>query len=562
MLVELIPCREFPEAFHPLVCAFAGDTAFLAARFPTTARLPQAMEALLRPPLPPEQVTPLLEVLRESMEEETLSDRQRQHLDELASGTALAVVTGQQVGFLGGALYTLLKAVAALALTQQLRQQLARPVVPIFWVEDNDSDGREAGSIAWWTPEGELLELQATSDAELRQPISSSARLFRAGDTWQEALRRIAAHLPHELLQRLQQAYRPQRSWSSAFVSLLQWVLGDSGMLFLQASQARRLGLFAPVLTRALEAEAEVTIALQTATAWLQEHGYPISIIPSFPLLHFHTAEGLRYRVRRSPDGAYTIAQRRYSTAEFWELFKAHPDAFSPTALLRPLCQDALLPTVAVVLGPGELAYWTELRELYAVLGLPMPAVFLRPSATFIPPLFQRWLDRSGWHARSFLAPWQDVEARLLSTLPMAQEHGEILGELRQHIQRWYEHVRPLVQHTDPTLVPSLGATRHHLEEALQRWERRFRAALRRHSLILLRRARRIWSLLYPGGKPQERTLSWLQLFVLCGTEPFRQALHEALSVPPAVHALITVPEGAAAPASPPAARTPESPLQ
>lgn len=559
MLVELIPCREFPEALSPLACAFADDAAFLAARFPTNVHFRQTGQAPRSSPAP-QQTAPLIEALHDSLREESLSEHQRQHLRELASGTALAVVTGQQVGFLGGALYTFLKAVAVISLAHQLRQQLGCPVVPIFWVEDNDSDGREAGSITWWTPDGELHTLQASSNAELLQPLSSAARLLRPGGEWEEALQSVIPHLPQELQQLLQQAYRPQRSWSAAFLSLLQWFLGSRGMLFLQASQARNRRLFVPILERAVEAEAELAAALTTATTWLQERGYPVQITPSFPLLHFHTPEGYRYRVRRLPDGSYAIAQQRYTEAEFRQLFRDHAEAFSPTALLRPLCQDALLPTVAVVLGPAELAYWAQLRELYATLKIGLPIVFLRPSVTLIPPLLQRWLDRSGWQARSFLAPWSQVEARLLSELPSAQQLTRLLEEFRDFLREWHERTLPLTERTDPTLVASLGATRHRIEAALQRWERRFRAAMRRRSTTLLQRARRIWSLLYPAGQPQERVLSWLQLLALCGAEPFQQALDEALDLPPAVHALLSVPEATAAFAVPPGARTPQSP--
>ncbi len=561
MVTDLIPCREFPEAFHPLACAFAEDPAFVDARFPSTAEFRRTPQSLLRPPLAPAHSEGLVRALRESTLPE-LSPLQQQHFHELASGSAFAVVTGQQVGFLGGALYTALKAVAAVVLAHQLRQQLARPVVPIFWVEDNDSDGREAGTILWWAADGSLYELCAASDAELRQPLASSDRILHPGGLWQEALERILPEVPEELAQILRQAYRPGNSWSSAFTALMQWFLADTGILFLRSSQARQHGLFIPLLERALEAHTELAAALATATSWLQKHGYPVPIVPSLPLLHFHTPEGYRYRIRRLSDGSYTIAQRRYSETELRELFRAHPTAFAPTALLRPLCQDALMPSIAVVLGPGELAYWSQLRELYAALQIPMPAVFLRPSATVIPPVLQRWLARSNWNARSFLAPWDSIERRLLTELPLLQEVERSLAALREHIEQWYEQSLSPVRQTDTTLLPSLGATRHRLEEALQRWERRFRAALRRRADTLLQRARRIWAFLYPNGHPQERLLGWLQLGTLCGFEQLRHLLSSVATVPPAVHAIVFAPAQAAAPAASPAAHTVESPPQ
>ncbi|MCS7169701.1 MAG: bacillithiol biosynthesis cysteine-adding enzyme BshC [Candidatus Kapabacteria bacterium] len=545
MSVDLVPCTEFPAPFHPIACAFISDPTLCADRFPTNARFSKApAETLdaLRPPPSQASIGLLLQALQDSTSEGELTSAQRYHLQELASGSAVAVVTGQQVGFLGGPLYIALKAATVLTLAQRLRDLLARPVVPIFWVEDNDSDGREAGSTYWWHPEGALQWLTAGSEDELAQPLSTFARFFPPEGIWRAALQTIISELPGELRELLSAAYRAGNSWSRSFTALLQWLMGHAGLLFLHASVARRHGLFRSVVEQALFRIPQVDAALHHGIAQLHGYGHREAIAPRQPLLYFHTTEGLRYRVRSLPTGEYAIAHRRYSTRQLRELFSQDCTAFSPSALLRPVCQDAALPTVAVVLGPTEVAYWAQLRELYEELQVPMPVVVLRPSMTLVPPQLQRLLDHEGWNARRFLAPWQELEPTFLQHLPAMQALEQLDSDLQKHLQRWYELMLHHVRNLDPTLVPSLGATHHRIEQALHRWERRFRAALRRHSEVLLRHARRAWSLLYPNGQPQERLLSWLQLLVLCGTEGFREALDQAATLPAGFHAIFTTP--------------------
>lgn len=561
MSAELIPCTAFPEPFHPLACAFVNDEAFRSARFPATARFWEApAEILSHPDRVPGQRHALMDALHESMDMLTLSALQSQHLRELSSPRAVAVVTGQQVGFLGGPLYTALKAVATVALASQLQQLLQRPVVPLFWIEDNDSDGVEAGSSVWWHRKGALHVLRAASLAELRQPLTVAVRSFHPGGEWEVALGQVLPEIPLELSELLRSAYRPGVAWSQAFLCLLQWLVGDTGMLFLRSSVARRSGLFAPLIERVLREHGQLQSALRQAEAWLHEHGYTVQIPLSLLPLHFHTPEGYRYRIRQLPTGDYAIAQQRYTAVNLRELFTRDPTAFSPAALLRPLCQQRSIPAIAVVLGPAEIAYWAQLRELYELFELPMPVVVPRPSLTLVPPLIHRLLTRHGWHARQFLTPWHQLESMLLRSLPTAAAAEQHIADLRHTLSQWYEAQLPDVGTLDPTLVPSLGATYHRIEQALQRWERRLRAAFRRRAELFLQHAQHVWWLLFPHGQPQERHMSWLQLSSLCGIEAFRTALQQAPTLPPGVHAVLTVPVAAEVSAPEPGARTVGSP--
>ncbi len=548
MTGDLIPCSELPEAFHPIACAFVQREDFCAERFPSTARFRQHPDSAATPRLllSPSQRELLRHAVSLSMAELSLSTAQRQNLDRLCLETARVVVTGQQVGFLGGPFYTALKAMAAVAVAQSMEQQCSLPTIPLFWVEDNDSDGREAGTTVWWKPEGELVTLRAASDSELLQPLATAARTLALEGPWRDALAVCLPQLPEELQALLQSAYTAGSSWSSAFTKLLHWLVAETGMLFLRSSIARQQGLFVPMVERALAAEPAIEEALQTALARLHALGYSAPIVPSYPLLHFHTADGFRYRVRRIPTGEYAIGQQRYSAAELRALFAAEPTAFSPTALLRPLCQDAALPTVAVILGPAEVAYWAELRELYNAFSLPMPIVVLRPSATLVPPAIHRRIARRGWEPRHFLHPWRHVESQLLHRLTPLHPATNATADLREHLRRWYELMVPHTCELEPTLIRSLGATHRRMERALDRWERRLRAALRRRSELFLLHARSIHALLFPQDKPQERLLSWLQLLALCGAGAFRQALTWTTTLPEGMHAVVVLPEEAA----------------
>ena len=62
----------------------------------------------------------------------------------LLAGDALCVTTGQQPGLFLGPLFTMYKALSAVALAAGLQHRLERPVVPVFWVAGDDHDFLEA----------------------------------------------------------------------------------------------------------------------------------------------------------------------------------------------------------------------------------------------------------------------------------------------------------------------------------------------------------------------------------------------------------------------------------
>jgi uncharacterized protein YllA (UPF0747 family) len=63
--------------------------------------------------------------------------------------------------------------------------------------------------------------------------------------------------------------------------------------------------------------------------------------------------------------------------------------------MFRSIVQDFLLPTVAYVAGPGEIAYFGQLTELYKQLDVSMPVIWPRSSMTLLEPTIARLLEKS-----------------------------------------------------------------------------------------------------------------------------------------------------------------------
>ena len=86
----------------------------------------------------------------------------------------------------------------------------------------------------------------------------------------------------------------------------------------------------------------------------------------------------------------WQAGRQSFSTAELVGILDAEPERISPSALLRPVFQDFLLSTSAIVGGPAEIAYFAQSAVLYErILGRVTP-VLPRFSATLIEPAHRR----------------------------------------------------------------------------------------------------------------------------------------------------------------------------
>src|SRR5205814_27631 len=150
--------------------------------------------------------------------------------DRLAGGAVLAVTTGQQPGLFTGPLYTIYKALSAIALARRRERELGGgvPVVPVFWVAGDDHDFAEANHASFLDAAGDLAHIvlrERPADA----PLAPLAR-ERCGDEIRAALEQLTSGTPAtefkaDVLRWLEAAYRPDATLAHACAEALNVLL-------------------------------------------------------------------------------------------------------------------------------------------------------------------------------------------------------------------------------------------------------------------------------------------------------------------------------------------------
>lgn len=408
-------------------------------------------------------------------------------LEALAAGEALVVITGQQPGLFGGPLYSLYKIATAVALAGELTRRHGRPVVPVFWNAADDADFDEAAH--------GVVTRDDLSVAAVAIPRSRYVPRSWVGDLPSEAL--IEALAPAgETIDPVDGAGAPldfgaqmSRLWLRRF--------GDAGLVVVDARLAPLRTAAAPVFRRYLEHAGQVHERVLAAGAALEQEGYAALLAPEASESCLFVT---RDRRREKPAADALLAM-------VGPLVHEAPEFVSPNVVLRPLVADAVLPTVATVLGPGELGYFTQIAPIYPLFGIATPVVVDRLSATLIPPELSEVAEALNLLPRDLLGAPQDGVARYFAR----QVPGGLAAALaatRARLSQAVDELREPARSYDASLGQMIDSA---LEKILFQQERLEEGVLKKakqRKELQKPRFRHLADFVLPRAKPQERILS------------------------------------------------------
>jgi len=472
-------------------------------------------------------------ILRRQAAAWDLGELSRDALARFERPDALAVVAGQQPGLFGGPLYTIYKALTAIALARSIESASGVPVVPIFWLASDDHDFEEIRR-AWVSDGGPgPLLLEVPADAA---PAGASVARVRLGEGIAALHERLVALLPpsefrEPLLARLRDDYAPGRGWSDAFARFVGAVVAREGMVVFDPSDAEAKRLALPIFEREVALGGESARVARDRGAELVARGYHAQIARAGNELNLFWHEERRESLRLH-DGAIHASEGgpTWSPCDFAKALRDAPEKASPGVLLRPLIQDFLLPTAAYIGGPAEVAYWAQIHPLYPLFDLAPPAVTPRAGATLLEPKIAKTLDRFGL-AWSSLAG--DVEPILSETLRrlLPDDFPERFERERKEWDASFHRLDAVVTAFDPSLRSAVSTAAGKVQHEGRELEKKLMQVWKRRQEESVSQIRRAAGHLFPHGGLQERTLSVLGFLARYGPDlPAR--LRDALGAP------------------------------
>ncbi len=434
---------------------------------------------------------------------------------------AFAVLTGQQVGFLGGPLFSILKALTAVRLAQEATRA-GIEAVPIFWLATTDHDFEEIRNSVVQDTEGALHTVTLQADVPPGAPMSD-ARLTPA---IVPAVEHVAALLGESDVTRfIRESYLPGETVGSAFGKLFARIFAEFGVILLDASDPELNRIAAPMYKKAVIDADAIEGALISRGRELHSAGYheQVKVTESSTLL-FSLSGDARTPIHRI-NGAFELGKQKLSKDDLLTQIYSHPGSFTANVLLRPVVQDYLLPTLAYSGGPAEIAYFAQAAVVYEhLLGRVTPAV-PRFSATLVDARAQRLLKQYRLSVCDLLQD-PDRTRELLADRSLPSHLQSAFDNAASSFERSLSGIVGPLQKLDPTLVEAANRAGSKMHYQLNRLRTRAANAEIRRNEIISRHASHLSSSLFPHKQMQERVITGMSFLARYGL-PLLHTIYE-----------------------------------
>ena len=448
------------------------------------------------------------------------------NIERLRDGAA-AVVTGQQVGLFGGPLLTLLKAATAVRKAQDATRVSGRAHVPVFWLASEDHDVAEVDQVDLLGKQRVEMFRAGLGIAGVPVPAGSlrvGGRLEGAF-AWAEELLAFAP-----VCDWLREAYTDHDGYTATLASgmgrLLSRVFAEQGLIVMDAAGREFHALGADVLRAAVEKADGLQAALLERSAALERAGYhaQVKVAAGMSLLFLispgPSGVAERRALRRTGESGWKAGTQAYTTRELLAILEAQPERLSPNALLRPVMQDAILPTAAYVGGPAEVAYFAQTAVVYeGVLGRVTP-VLPRLSATLVDAAVAEIMARHEVQFPQVFATRtaEEMTVRLgARAMPVQGKRklaaaGNALDEELGALLGYMESLSPDLGRAAGVSASKMRYQMNRLRRMAARFEAERTGSLRKQATVLMLN-------LYPDEHLQERLIGGVQFLAKFGEE-------------------------------------------
>jgi len=420
------------------------------------------------------------------------------------------MVTGQQVGLFGGPLFTPFKAATAVARARQATAAGA-PHVPVFWLATEDHDFPEIDHVVF-PARRELRKLQYKNAPAVQRPVGGVVLDETIGPLLDEAWELLGTS---DAMDALVAAYKPGRTFAKAFADFYRQAFAAQGLLVLDPGGRAFHKMGASVLRAGLEQADELHAALLERNRQLAEAGYHAQVAvgtQSSLLFLLDQRSGARVALKRTaptaaePQGLWHAGRQSYSTSELLGILEAEPERISPSALLRPVFQDFLLSTSAIVGGPAEIAYFAQSAVLFErILGRVTPSL-ARFSATLIEPGIAELLQKHELTLQRVIAEGRpEALAKVLAARAMPIEGKKLLAAAGNSLDAELTPLLKWMQTMDEGLGRSAQTSASKMRYQMNRLRNLAANFELQKEASLTRQAESISQSLFPHGTLQER---------------------------------------------------------
>lgn len=448
----------------------------------------------LKASFPTENRLVLERVLNQQYGALDMSPMLRENVHGLADDHTFTVTTGHQLNIFTGPLYFIYKIVTVINACKQLKAKYPKyRFVPVYWMASEDHDFEE---ISYFYLYGKKYSWQTDQKGAV-------------GRFMPQSLNVVLSELPQRLPV-FEKAYLDHSNLAEAVRYYVNELFGHEGLVVVDGDHPELKRLFAPLIREDIEQHVSGKLAEETSQR-LDTIGYKTQIFPR-EINFFYLNSIHRERIVEKGD-TYQVKNTEFafSREELWRLLEEHPEKFSPNVVMRPVYQELILPNLAYVGGPAEMAYWLQLKAIFDHYKLPFPMLMPRNFGLVVPRNLAQKIDKLGLGLADLFLEGHEIRKKYV------REHSEnelLLAEEKSAFAQLMEQVKAKAIAIDKTLEGYMGKQQTRLLQEFEAMEKKLQKAEEQNQSVAIGQIESIKEKLFPGGSLQERRDNFLNFYL------------------------------------------------
>ncbi|MBR9997480.1 MAG: bacillithiol biosynthesis cysteine-adding enzyme BshC [Cyclobacteriaceae bacterium] len=416
------------------------------------------------------------------------------NIKKLENKNTFTVTTGHQLNIFTGPLYFIFKIISVINTCRILKREYPDyDFVPVYWMASEDHDLEEISSFT-------LFGNTYTWETSQSGPVGRMAPA---------SLNQVIDKLPEDVAL-FRKAYTQFNRLSDATRYYINELFGLYGLVVIDGDQRELKDLFKDIMKDDI-INHHANDLVEESSSRLTGLGYGAQVYPRTVNL-FYMNDQLRGRIVREQD-MYKVLETNiaFSGKEILELTEKSPEMFSPNVILRPLYQERILPNIAYIGGPAEVAYWLQLKDLFKYYNVPFPILMPRNFAMIIGKSLNKKLKKLQISGKDLFLDVNKLKGIYLekhsANFISLESEKKIMDEI-------LESVKNKTRSIDHSLEGFIEAEKAKILKEFATMEKKLEKAVEKKHETGIRQVENLKEKLFPGGKLQERVENFLSFYL------------------------------------------------
>ncbi|MCC7533789.1 MAG: bacillithiol biosynthesis cysteine-adding enzyme BshC [Bacteroidia bacterium] len=331
-----------------------------------------------------------------------------QQINLLEQENTYTITTGHQLCLFTGPLYFIYKILSVIKWCEELKTKYPTyNFVPVFWMASEDHDFAEINHI--YTSEGKIN----WGINSKNKPVGQ-LQLQNFSSVTDNVAKLATNNFAKKQLEEWINCYNKSKNLSTATRNLVHSLFAEKGLIIIDGdSKVLKKELVEIIKKDIVENSNYSTIT--SSNKLLKNIGYKTQV-NGREINFFYINNSGRSLIKKQKEHYRVENTDKILTKEqLINEIENYPERFSPNVIIRPLYQEKILPNLAYIGGPGEIAYWLQLKSLFQVNNIHFPILVLRSFVYLIQAKDFNQLKKAGITLQDLFRTDKEIERKLIA---------------------------------------------------------------------------------------------------------------------------------------------------